>query len=262
MAVNVETAAQRQAREFAERSIRRLATHLAKLARAKVRPILIGGWAVTAHGSPLGSRDIDALIRMRDQRAAGDALGNTDFVARHLDGDSLFDYDFYEAVNRSHVDLPYKFEYKRVLAGHVETKTLSYPGGSVTVRVPDATSLLFLKAKAFTDRSHSHWLRTHPDELKRHEDGTKRFILTESEEYWAAKAAKDMEDIAFLSTLRVRRKRLRNLIDAAGLRAYLVREWTRRLPELYAVADGIRREAGLAPGFVPSRYDVVLEMIS
>lgn len=262
MALNVETAAQRQAREFAERSIRRLAMHLDKLARVKVRPIVVGGWAVTAHGSPLGSRDIDALIRMKDQRAAGDALGNTDFVARDLDGDGLFDYAFYEAVNRSRVGLPYEFEYRRILDGHVETKRLSYPGGSVTIRVPDATALLFLKAKAFTDRSHSYWLRTHLDELKRHEDDTKRLILADSEAYWAAKAAKDMDDIAFLATLPIRRNRLRNLIDAAGLRPYLIREWTRRSPELYAVADGIRREAGLDPGFVPSRYDAVLELIS
>lgn len=262
MAIDVETAVRRQAREFAERSIERLATHIDKLTAAKVRPIIIGGWAVTAHGSPLGSRDIDALIHSRDQRVAGDALGNTDFVARHLEGDSLFDYDFYDATNRSRLGFPYQFRYDEVLDRHTVRKTLRYKGGTVTIRVPDASSLFFLKAKAFADRSHAYYLCTHPEELRRFEDEVKRFVHDETAEYWAAKTAKDMDDLAFLSGLHLSRTRLAKLISDSGLRRYAVIEWTRRVPEVYEVADRIRAEAGEAPRFVASRYEAVLGLLA
>lgn len=262
MAVDVETAAQRQAKAFAERALERLALHLGKLRAAGIEPVIIGGWAVTAHGSPLGSRDIDALIRMKDQRAAGDALGNADFVARHLEGDSLFDYDFYDAKNASRVGLPYQFHYRDVLDGFVVRKVLPYKGGKVSLRVPDPTALFFLKAKAFADRASCYHWRTHPDELKHFDDEIKKFIGSEAKEYWAAKAAKDMDDLAFLADLQIDEARLAKLFEASGLRRFAIREWTRPVSDLQEVANRIRKEAGLAEGFVRSRFDRVLELLS
>ena len=262
MAVDLESAAKRQAREFAEKSIRRLREHLRKLTKEGVSPIVIGGWAVAAHGSPIGSRDVDALIRMEDQRAVGEALGNQDFVAGHLEEDSALDYDFLEKTNRSNVGYPVRFDYEPILKNHVSRKQVKAGAVSLTISVPDATTLLFLKAKAFADRSFAYYAQTHPAELKKLSEDAQDYVKGRDLEYWGWKAAKDMDDLAFLADLELDRKRLSRLLDDSNLRKYAVREWARRDKDLVAIADGIRENHGEPTGFVDARFGKVLDLLT
>lgn len=262
MAVDVESAAKRQARDFAERSLVRLRDHLKKLDKDGIAPIVIGGWAVAAHGSPIGSRDIDALIAMGDQRAVGEALGNHDFVAGYLEEDSAFDYDFLEKTNRSKVGFPVQFDYDAVLKNHVATKRVKAGPVSVNMTVPDATTLFFLKAKAFADRSFAYYAKSNVNELKRLNEEANEYVTGRDLEYWGWKAAKDMDDLAFLADLELDRKRLSRLLDDSTLRKYAVREWARRDKDLLAIADGIRENHGEPTGFVNARFDKVLDLLS
>ena len=197
----------------------------------KFEYVLIGGWAVYAHGSRVPSVDTDMLVRQRDlgdvARALGLSAGAPESAARcELFPLDRFNHILGQDVSMGERDLGYVAS--AVLEGRLATATLELPGGRREAIIPQAPELAFMKLKAFHDRELAWRAVREPAVMARIPPEQRPEVRERTEGYYLRKAGKDLYDIAFLCSHGCRMSDALALAEPFGLAAALTASWERR----------------------------------
>jgi len=168
---------------------------LAKLDERGIDYVLIGGWAMRAYDSPIGSVDIDLLIQNRDE-------GTVEEIITGLASDREFrvsvDYEILEGRNAL-----WSTDFKwyvpaELLEDSAEKRGFKYGSSTIVACVPDIESLFFMKPKAYRDRNLQYDCKTNFADYQKIGVIWQRELGRYPEQYLLRKAGKDLADLSIL----------------------------------------------------------------
>lgn len=178
----------------------RLRQALALVRDAGIRAVVEGGWAVSGHGSPVESVDVDLLIHSSeyaslheaalrrkvqlDARASAEALG---LDLRYLD-------EFNALFGARRLG----YAPQTLLRNRVRTVAVRTARGSVRFRAPNPAALVAMKLKAFHDRRKQWETKRDPRRMVWLDQDEADFVRSRDLGYWERKAGKDLFDVGFL----------------------------------------------------------------
>lgn len=184
-----------------EKSIDRLERALEVLVASGIDFVVEGGWAVAAYGSAVPSVDLDVLVPGGLSEPIGQAIEEATGlqIFSHATTDSLA-LDFVDADRPNGLIHRPSWAYvpSELLRDRTEIRQLMFVSDR-HITVPNPAALVFMKLKAFHDRS-IQW---------RAASGERHLLMTMSSEtqvatirrgadHWLRKAGKDLYDISWL----------------------------------------------------------------
>ncbi len=178
-----------------------LADTLDLLREAGISFVVEGGWALAAHGSPTPSVDLDVLFPS-DQL---DQLRTVALNSRGIQIDAAagnqalgLDWSFSDERNPLFGTPDLYYVPDDLLRNRIDTRVIRSVGGDLSIRVPRADALFFMKLKAFRDRSLQWGLSRDALALAALSREEAAVVRQRPTAYWERKAGKDLYDMCFL----------------------------------------------------------------
>ncbi len=178
-----------------QRSFEHLKSVIAKLDDRGIDYILIGGWAMRAYDSPIGSVDIDLLIHERYEEDLEEIIST---MKQDQKSDTIVDYEIFEGKNELWSAGPIGYIPADLLENAIEKVELKYGETCIRANVPSIEMLFFMKLKAYRDRNLQYDCKTVFREYQKLDVYWQREIDRFPEQYLLRKAGKDLADLSLL----------------------------------------------------------------
>lgn len=176
---------------------------LRALEASGVAYVLVGGWAVAAHGSRIPSVDTDVMLPRADRDRAIAAVDQAAPEAAVRGRLELLDMDGLNAILGPDLELgepDLGYVPRELLQGRTARRTLALQQGSIEVTVPEAPELAFMKLKAYYDRELSWRALRDPQVMATIPTFDRPGVRSKTEGHFRVKAGKDLYDLAYLGS--------------------------------------------------------------